>query len=186
MLCYRNSCAPWDHSVTCHMADDIPPLPQPIKAGTRFINHKRMKGWVGPVGWSVADGLPTTVVTHQLQVECRTGSLPAKDQHSTTVLRNQQNSSIKSKLQVVLLANKLPIKTQRAQLKNMTWQRPWQRCLDHSRLDIHQYWRWRCQELAAGRSYHWYICHCRLTNITALYDHTTQQCNQLLDCAATW
>jgi len=32
-----------------------------------------MKGWVGLVGWPVADGLFTQVVTHQLQVEHRTG-----------------------------------------------------------------------------------------------------------------
>jgi len=31
-----------------------------------------MKGWVGLVGWPVADGIPTLVVTHQLQVERRT------------------------------------------------------------------------------------------------------------------
>ena len=31
-----------------------------------------MKGWVGLVGWLVADGLPTLVVTHQLQAERRT------------------------------------------------------------------------------------------------------------------
>ena len=31
-----------------------------------------MKGWVGLVGWPIADGLPTQVVTHQLQVERRT------------------------------------------------------------------------------------------------------------------
>ena len=34
-----------------------------------------MKGWVGLVGWSVADGLPTLVVTHQLQVERMTGKV---------------------------------------------------------------------------------------------------------------
>ena len=34
-----------------------------------------MKGWVGLVGWAVADGLPTLVVTHQLQVERRTGKV---------------------------------------------------------------------------------------------------------------
>ena len=34
-----------------------------------------MKGWVGLVGWPVADGLPTLVVTHQLQVERRTGKV---------------------------------------------------------------------------------------------------------------
>ena len=27
-----------------------------------------MKGWVGLVGWPIADGLPTLVVTHQLQI----------------------------------------------------------------------------------------------------------------------
>ena len=34
-----------------------------------------MKGWGGLVGWPVADGLPTLVVTHQLQVERRTGKV---------------------------------------------------------------------------------------------------------------
>ena len=34
-----------------------------------------MKGRVGLVGWPVADGLPTLVVTHQLQVERRTGKV---------------------------------------------------------------------------------------------------------------
>ena len=34
-----------------------------------------MKGWVGLIGWPVVDGLPTLVVTHQLQVERRTGKV---------------------------------------------------------------------------------------------------------------
>ena len=34
-----------------------------------------MNGWVGLVGWPVVDGLPTLVVTHQLQVERRTGKV---------------------------------------------------------------------------------------------------------------
>ena len=34
-----------------------------------------MKGWVGLFGWPIADGLPTLVVTHQLQVERRTGKV---------------------------------------------------------------------------------------------------------------
>jgi len=34
-----------------------------------------MNGWVGLVGWHVADGLPTLVVTHQLQVERRRGKV---------------------------------------------------------------------------------------------------------------
>jgi len=40
-----------------------------------------MKGWVGFVGWPVADGLPTVVVIHQLQVEHGTGKvcLPETD-----------------------------------------------------------------------------------------------------------
>jgi len=37
-----------------------------------FIDLERMKGWVDQVGWPVADGLPTQVVTHQLQAERRT------------------------------------------------------------------------------------------------------------------
>ena len=37
------------HSVTCHPAKvTFPPLPQPIKAGTRFIDPERIKGWVNP------------------------------------------------------------------------------------------------------------------------------------------
>jgi len=43
-----------------------------------FIDPKRMKGWVGLVGWPVADSLPIIVVTHQLQVWDRE-SLPARD-----------------------------------------------------------------------------------------------------------
>ena len=34
-----------------------------------------MNGWVVLVGWPVADGLPTLVVTHQLQVERRAGKV---------------------------------------------------------------------------------------------------------------
>jgi len=34
-----------------------------------------MKGWVGLVGWPIADGLPTLVITHQLQVKRRTGKV---------------------------------------------------------------------------------------------------------------
>ena len=40
-----------------------------------FIDPERMKGRVGLVGWPVADGLPTLVVTNQLQVERRTGKV---------------------------------------------------------------------------------------------------------------
>jgi len=61
------------HNVTCHPAEvTFPPLPQPIKAGTRLIDPERIKGWVGLVGWHEVDGLglPTIVVAHQLQLEC--------------------------------------------------------------------------------------------------------------------
>jgi len=34
-----------------------------------------MKGWVGLVGWPIADGLPALVVIHQLQVNRRTGKV---------------------------------------------------------------------------------------------------------------
>jgi len=47
----------------------------PTQAYYSFIDPERMKGWVGLVGWPVADGLSTIVVTHQLQVECRTGKV---------------------------------------------------------------------------------------------------------------
>ena len=39
------------HSITCHLAEvTFPPLHQPIKAGTRFSNHRGMQGWVDLVG----------------------------------------------------------------------------------------------------------------------------------------
>jgi len=31
----------------------------PIAANYSFIEPERMKGWVGLVGWPIADGLPT-------------------------------------------------------------------------------------------------------------------------------
>ena len=46
-----------------------------IPAYFSFIDPERMKGWIGVVVWPVADGLPTLVVTHQLQVERRTGKV---------------------------------------------------------------------------------------------------------------
>ena len=64
-----------------------------IPAYFSFIDPERMKGWVGLVGWLVADGLPTLVVTHQLQVERRTGKVRQSEtdvRRSTTVPRHQQ------------------------------------------------------------------------------------------------
>jgi len=37
------------------------------------MDLEMMKGWVGIVGWPAADGLPTWLVTRQMQVERRTG-----------------------------------------------------------------------------------------------------------------
>jgi len=44
-----------------------------IAAYYSSIYPKRMKGWVGLVGWPIADSLLTSVVSRQLQVEHRTG-----------------------------------------------------------------------------------------------------------------
>ena len=54
------------HSVTCHPAEvTFPPLPQPIKAGTRFSDPREMQGWVDLVGlvtyWC---GIPTKMDTY--------------------------------------------------------------------------------------------------------------------------
>ena len=60
-----------------------------------------MKGWVGLVGWPVADGLPTLVVTHQLQVERRTGKVRQSETdvlplcHATNCIRRQAKRSCK-------------------------------------------------------------------------------------------
>jgi len=47
----------------------------PIAAYYSSIDPEWMKGWVGLVGWPIADGLPTQVVTRQLQAERRTGKV---------------------------------------------------------------------------------------------------------------
>ena len=45
------TCHTRSHSVTCHPAEvTFPPLPQPIKAGTRFSDPRGMQGWVDLVG----------------------------------------------------------------------------------------------------------------------------------------
>ena len=46
-----------------------PCLPLPRK---RSPDGAPTEGWVGLVGWPIADDLPTYMVTHQLWVECRT------------------------------------------------------------------------------------------------------------------
>jgi len=71
-LCYKHhtairelTCHMGSHSVTCHPAElTFPPLPQPIKAGTRFSDPRGMQGCVDLVG----------LVTYR-------GGIPAEDGH---------------------------------------------------------------------------------------------------------
>ena len=89
---YRQSARRWrevnhaiDLAVGCHYCSYLRSFHQmalPVNGSTHlipanysFIDPERMKGWVGLVGWPVADGLPTLKVTHQLQVERRTGKV---------------------------------------------------------------------------------------------------------------
>jgi len=54
------TCHMGSHSVTCHSAEvTFPPLPQPIKASTRFSDPRGMQGWVDLVGLvSYRGGIP--------------------------------------------------------------------------------------------------------------------------------
>jgi len=62
------------HSVTCHPAEvTFPPLPQPIKAGTRFSDPGGMQDWVDLVG----------LVTYQ-------GGIPARRRLPIPVLNVEQ------------------------------------------------------------------------------------------------
>ena len=78
----------------------LPRSTHPIPAYYSFIDPERMKGWVGLVGWFVADGL---VYPHYWSpISCRsTGraqyreSSPARDWRSTTMLRHQPVSWFK-------------------------------------------------------------------------------------------
>ena len=93
---YRQSARRWcevnhaiDLAVGCHyflpgqwLPPKLSPVALPVNGSTHlipasfsFVDPERMKGWVGLVGWPIADGLPTLVVTHQLQVERRTGKV---------------------------------------------------------------------------------------------------------------
>jgi len=61
------------------------PVPRPVfPIVLSFFSHKRTflsyywVGWVGLVGWPIADGLPTYVVIRQLQVERGTGKVRSK------------------------------------------------------------------------------------------------------------
>ena len=56
-LCYKHSTATWTHvpyGITqCYLPSaevTFPPLPQPVKAGTRFSDPRGMQGWVDLVG----------------------------------------------------------------------------------------------------------------------------------------
>jgi len=62
----------------------------PIAAYYSFIDPKRMKGWVGLVGWPIADGLPTCGHPSATGSAQDKESSPAKDRHSTIVPCDQQ------------------------------------------------------------------------------------------------
>ena len=62
---------------------------QLIAAYYSFTDPKRMKGWVGLVGWPTADGLPTSVVTRRLQVERRTRTVHRSKTNVLPLPRNQ-------------------------------------------------------------------------------------------------
>jgi len=47
-----------------------------IAAYYSFIDPKGTTGWVGLVGWHIADGLQTYLVTRQLQLQRTTGKVP--------------------------------------------------------------------------------------------------------------
>ena len=67
-------------SVTCNGI-------QLIAAYYSFTDPKRMKGWVGLVGWPIADGLPMDISGHPSAagwVQDRESS-PVRDRRSTTV-----------------------------------------------------------------------------------------------------
>ena len=64
------------HPVNIHQV--VPPgrgSTHPITAYCTFMDLERRKHWLNLIGWPVVDGLPTIVVTHQLQVERRTGKV---------------------------------------------------------------------------------------------------------------
>ena len=51
------------HSVTCYPEEvTFPPLPQPIRTGTRFIDHRGMRGWVDLVGLVLCRRRPGGVI----------------------------------------------------------------------------------------------------------------------------
>jgi len=76
-----------------------------ISAYYSFIDPEKMKGWVDIVGWPAADGLPTWVVTRQLQVGRRTGKdrrpqtdvLPLSQRHQRWCFCDGLPSQIKQK-----------------------------------------------------------------------------------------
>ena len=69
-----------------------------------FIDPVRMKGWVGLVGWPTADGLPISMVTHQLQVRCRPVKLRQSEtdvlplSHPTNTVTTQECMAIESQV----------------------------------------------------------------------------------------
>jgi len=74
------TCHVGSHSVTCHPAEvTFPPLPQPIKASTRFSDPRGMQGWVDLVG----------LVTYQ-------GGIPARRRSPIPVLTGLNVEQLRS------------------------------------------------------------------------------------------
>jgi len=80
------------HMFTCKLHHTYLPLPRKRSLDGVTTHHwlrwqtsncsllliyrpERVKGWAGLVGWLIADGLPTLVVTRQLWIERRTGKV---------------------------------------------------------------------------------------------------------------
>ena len=95
-----------------------------ILADYSFIVPVTMKGWVGLVGWPITDGLPTLVVTHQLQVERRTGKVRQSETdvlplcHATNC---SQNTFVKSPLKCQLLSAGLPVRMRLKKFQSVDW-----------------------------------------------------------------
>ena len=99
-LCYTSTaplreltCHMGSHSVTCHPAEvTFPPLPQPMKAGTRFSDPRRMQGWVDLVG----------LVTYQHGIPARRRSpIPVLTGLNVEQLRATNDATMHSAIYVV-------------------------------------------------------------------------------------
>ena len=85
-----------------------------IPAYYSIYRPRKDERWVGLVGWPIADGLPTLVVTHQLQVERKTGKVrrPETDVlplcHATMRWVAHDNTLYKSMVILLYFVNSRP------------------------------------------------------------------------------